>query len=105
EMLGVDPIALGCPVVRISDFGQEGPYVGVPTSGLTLQALGGWVGSHGIPDRAPVQVGGRIHEYTAGTFAAAAALTAVRATGRDREPVVVDLSVMECLVGTLAYPM
>jgi crotonobetainyl-CoA:carnitine CoA-transferase CaiB-like acyl-CoA transferase len=92
-------------LVRISDFGQDGPYVGIPTTGLTLQALGGWVSPHGVPDRDPVQVGARIHEYTAGSFAAAAALTAVRAARMRREAVTVDLSVMECLVGTLAYPM
>ncbi len=91
-------------VVRISDVGQEGPYVGRPTSPLILQALGGWVGSHGVPEISPVQVGGRLHEYTAGSFAAAAALTAWRAARLGQEPVVVDLSIIECLVGTLAYP-
>jgi crotonobetainyl-CoA:carnitine CoA-transferase CaiB-like acyl-CoA transferase len=92
-------------LVRVSDFGQHGPYVGTPTSGLTLQALGGWVSPHGLPSSAPVQVGGRIHEFTAGTFAATAALTAVRSARQTGERAVVDLSVMECLVGTLAYPM
>ena len=74
-------------------------------SGLTLQASAGWVSPHGIPGLDPVQVGGHIHELTAGTFAAAAALTAVRAAIRGGEPVDVDLSVQECLIGTLAYPM
>jgi crotonobetainyl-CoA:carnitine CoA-transferase CaiB-like acyl-CoA transferase len=94
------PLAL----VRISDFGQHGPYVGRPTSGFVVQALGGWVSTHGVPGMLPVQVGARIHEYTAGAFAAAAALTAARAARGQREPVVADLSTMECLVGTLAYP-
>jgi crotonobetainyl-CoA:carnitine CoA-transferase CaiB-like acyl-CoA transferase len=52
----------------------------------------------------PVQVGARLHEYTAGSFAAAAALTAWRAARLGHDPVVVDLSMIECLVGTLAYP-
>ena len=91
--------------MRISDFGQHGPYVGTPTSGLTLQALGGWVSPHGMPSSDPVQVGGRIHEFTTGTFAATAALTALRAARQTGEQAVVDLSMMECLVGTLAYPM
>jgi crotonobetainyl-CoA:carnitine CoA-transferase CaiB-like acyl-CoA transferase len=94
------PLAL----VRISDFGQHGPYVGRPTSGFVVQALGGWVSTHGVPGMSPVQVGARIHEYTAGAYAAAAALTAARAARGRREPVVADLSTMECLVGTLAYP-
>ena len=91
-------------VVRISDVGQHGPYVGRPTSPFVLQALGGWVSSHGVPGMSPVQVGARLHEYTAGSFAAAAALTAWRAARLGDEPVVVDLSIIECLVGTLAYP-
>ena len=94
------PLAL----VRISDFGQHGPYVGRPTSGFVVQALGGWVSTHGVPGMSPVQVGARLHEYTAGAFAAAAALTAARAARGQAEPVVADLSTMECLVGTLAYP-
>ncbi|MSO78924.1 MAG: CoA transferase, partial [Acidimicrobiia bacterium] len=92
-------------LVRLSDFGQTGPYVGIPTSGLTLQSFGGWASPHGVPNRDPVQVGARIHECTAGTFAAASALTAVRAARLRGKPVTVDLSKMECLVGTLAYPM
>ena len=60
--------------------------------------------SHGVPEMSPVQVGARLHEYTAGSYAAAAALTAWRAARLGDEPVVVDLSIIECLVGTLAYP-
>ncbi len=110
EAHGVDLDSVGrdrpvpLAVVRIADFGQHGPYAGRPASGLVVQALGGWVSSHGVPEMHPVQVGARIHEYTAGTFAAASALTATRAARAQTGPVVVDLSVMECLVGTLAYP-
>jgi crotonobetainyl-CoA:carnitine CoA-transferase CaiB-like acyl-CoA transferase len=109
ERLGVGPTELhranpNLAIVRISDFGQRGPYVGIPTSGLTVQALGAWVSSHGIPDQPPVQVGARIHEYTAGAFAAAAALTACEAVRNGTPNVIVDLSTIECLVGTLPYP-
>jgi crotonobetainyl-CoA:carnitine CoA-transferase CaiB-like acyl-CoA transferase len=91
-------------VVRISDYGQTGPLAGIPSTGFTVQAHGGWVSNHGVPNQLPVQVGGRIHEYTAGTFAAAAGLSAWRAARAGARDVVVDLSVMECLVGTLPYP-
>lgn len=109
ERLGVSPEALhranpDLAIVRISDFGQTGPYVGIPTSGLVVQALGGWVSNHGVPNQSPVQVGARIHEYTAGSYAAAAALSACAAVRSGTKRVVVDLSVMECLVGTLPYP-
>ena len=91
-------------LVRISDFGQQGPSSELHMSGLTLQAAAGWVSSHGLVGQDLVQVGGHIHELTAGAFAAASALTAVRASVRRGEAVDVDLSVQECLVGTLAYP-
>ncbi len=102
--LGAARSGAALAVVRIADAGQEGPYVGRPTSGLVLQALGGWVSSHGVPEMSPVQVGARLHEFVGGSFAAAAGLTAVRAAGAAERPVVADLSIMECLVGTLAYP-
>jgi crotonobetainyl-CoA:carnitine CoA-transferase CaiB-like acyl-CoA transferase len=109
EWLGLGPADLHAAnprvaVVRISDYGQAGPLAGIPSSGLVVQAHGGWVSSHGVPNQRPVQVGARIHEYTAGTYAAVAALTAWRATRAGACNVLVDLSVMECLVGTLPYP-
>jgi crotonobetainyl-CoA:carnitine CoA-transferase CaiB-like acyl-CoA transferase len=106
--LGPDDLRRANPriaVVRISPFGQTGPYRDLDTTDLVTQAAGGWVSSHGLPSAKPVCVGGRIPEYLTGTFAAAAALTAVRAAGDRGEAVVVDVCEMECLVGTLPYPM
>ena len=109
EHFGIGPDALGARtpvgVVRISDFGQRGPWVGLPSSSLVVQAMGGWVSTHGIPHTHPVQTGGRLHEYTVGSFAACAALTASRAARAGGNPVVADLSMLECAIGTLAYPM
>jgi crotonobetainyl-CoA:carnitine CoA-transferase CaiB-like acyl-CoA transferase len=109
EHFGIGPDALGgrtpVGVVRISDFGQHGPYVGIPSSSLVVQAMGGWVSTHGIPHTHPVQTGGRLHEYTVGSFAACAALTTARAARLAGAPVVADLSMLECAIGTLAYPM
>ncbi|HZP30502.1 MAG TPA: CoA transferase [Acidimicrobiia bacterium] len=109
EHFGIGPDALGArtPVglVRISDFGQHGPHVGVPSSSLVVQAMGGWVSTHGIPHTHPVQTGGRLHEFTVGSFAACAALTVARAARRAHTPIVADLSMLECATGTLAYPM
>uniref|UniRef100_UPI00061B3ADC CaiB/BaiF CoA transferase family protein n=1 Tax=Mycobacterium sp. UM_Kg1 TaxID=1545691 RepID=UPI00061B3ADC len=92
-------------VVRISGFGQQGPLRSRVTTPLTMQASAGWVTDR-QPGRPPVQAGIRIPEYIAGSYAAMAALTAVRiaAGGVDR-PVEVDVSVFECLLSTLPYPM
>ncbi|HEY8059257.1 MAG TPA: CoA transferase, partial [Acidimicrobiales bacterium] len=92
-------------VVRISPFGQVGPRADQPATELTVQASGGWVSNHGIPGLDPVRTGGRAPAYVAGGYAAAAALTAHRTAVVTGEPVVVDLSVQACLIGTLPYPM
>lgn len=92
-------------VVRISPFGMSGPYRDLEATDLVIQAAGGWVSAHGLPGSDAVRVGGRIPEYLAGSFAASSGLTAVRAA-RDRGEIVdVDVSIMECLIGTLPYPM
>jgi crotonobetainyl-CoA:carnitine CoA-transferase CaiB-like acyl-CoA transferase len=106
--LSVESFAIANPhlgVVRISPFGQSGPYTRFPSTGITVMAMGGWVGTHGIPGVAPVQTGGRLHEYTVGAYAACAALTAVRSGRAGARPVTADLSTLEVVVGTLPYPM
>jgi crotonobetainyl-CoA:carnitine CoA-transferase CaiB-like acyl-CoA transferase len=92
-------------VVRISDYGQDGPRCAQPSSPLTIQAASGWVNvrEHGRP---PVQAGARIPEYIAGGYAALGALTALRVATADAERVVeVDVSTFEALLSTLPYPM
>ena len=92
-------------VVRISDYGQDGPRYDRQSTPLTLQAASGWVNARD-PDRPPVQSGARIPEYIAGGYAALGALTALRiaAAGTDRV-VEVDVSTFESLLSTLPYPM
>ena len=51
-------------LIRISDFGQTGPYASQPASDLTVQASANWVSNHHVPGLAPVQSGGRIADYT-----------------------------------------
>lgn len=92
-------------VVRISDFGQNGPLRNREATPLTVQAASGWVNRRD-PDRAPVQAGARISEYVAGGYAALAALTALRSRSADATGIVeVDVSVLESLLSTLPYPM
>lgn len=92
-------------VVRISDFGQNGPLRDRDATPLTVQAASGWVNNRD-PGRPPVQAGGRISEYVAGGYAALAALTALRTKSADANGVTeVDVSVLESLLSTLPYPM
>ena len=91
-------------LVRISDFGQDGPYSNVPATDLTVQAASGWVSRHfsRIPD--PIQVGGLISDYVTGVHAACAALTAYKTASQLGKAEVVDVSKQECLLSVLPQP-
>jgi crotonobetainyl-CoA:carnitine CoA-transferase CaiB-like acyl-CoA transferase len=92
----------GLVLLRISPFGQSGPWRDRPATSLTLQAASGWVSARD-PDRPPVQVGARIDEYVAGAYGALGALTALRIA--SDQVVQVDVSEFESLLSTLPYPM
>ncbi|OBA72904.1 acyl-CoA hydratase [Mycobacterium sp. 1554424.7] len=100
EALGFDLDSL--VLLRISAFGQSGPWRDRPATSLTLQAASGWVSARD-PDRPPVQVGARIAEYVAGAYGALGALTALRLA--SDQAVQVDVSSLESLLSTLPYPM
>src|SRR5262249_54815664 len=61
-------------VVRISAFGQDGPYA--PRPGLDRMGIGygGLLELTGYPDRPPVRVGVTISDYLTGIFSAHAAV-------------------------------
>jgi crotonobetainyl-CoA:carnitine CoA-transferase CaiB-like acyl-CoA transferase len=65
--------------VRISMFGQDGPYA--PRPGLDRVGIGygGLLHLTGYPDRPPVRVGVTISDYLTGVFAAQAAVAALYA--------------------------
>jgi crotonobetainyl-CoA:carnitine CoA-transferase CaiB-like acyl-CoA transferase len=90
-------------VVRMSNFGQDGPLRDRAATPLTMQAASGWITVRD-PDRPPVQAGARISEYVAGSYAALGALTALRIRSNGNI-IDVDVSVLESLLGTLPYPM
>ena len=92
-------------MVRVSGFGETGPWSGRPETEFVAQAAGGWVSAHGRPAEDPVQCGGRLAEYHMASYAAATALTAVRASRDTGQPTLVDVCGMEAFVGTLPYPM
>lgn len=90
---------------RVSGFGETGPWAGRPETEFVTQAAGGWVSGHGRPAEDPVQCGGRLAEYHMAAYAAATALTAVRAARETGAAVEVDVCGMEAFIGTLPYPM
>jgi crotonobetainyl-CoA:carnitine CoA-transferase CaiB-like acyl-CoA transferase len=107
EALGLAPEELragnpGLSVVRVSDFGQEGPYRDRPATSFTIQAAAGLVAPRGGTE--PVQVGGRYLEFVAGGYIAAAALTAHHGARRGGAGQDVDVSMMECAHAVLTFP-
>jgi crotonobetainyl-CoA:carnitine CoA-transferase CaiB-like acyl-CoA transferase len=102
---GLEQINPNLVVVRISDYGQEGPRRDRQSSSLTIQAASGWVNTRQI-GRPPVQAGARVPEYIAGGYAALGAMTALRIADAGTDRVVeVDVSTFESLLSTLPYPM
>jgi crotonobetainyl-CoA:carnitine CoA-transferase CaiB-like acyl-CoA transferase len=97
--VGYDALAAVNPrlvMVRISGYGQTGPYRGRPGFGRIGNAFGGLSYLAGYPDRPPVTPGSAtIADYLAGLYGAYGALLALRArelTGRGQ---VVDIGLYE----------
>jgi formyl-CoA transferase len=79
--LGPDNLPQDLVYVRISAFGQTGPYAPRPGLDRLGIAFGGLLNLTGEPDRPPVRSGVNISDYFTGTFAAFAAVAALY--GRD----------------------
>lgn len=88
-------------VTSITPFGLRGPWHDRAATEFTLQAWsGGIIGlGRGLPERAPVYVGGQVGEYLAGAYASAATL-ASRYSGRGE---LIDLSMLESQILSLTY--
>ena len=82
-------------VVSITPYGLGGPWAGRCATEFTLQAESGSIGMRGLMGQEPIQAGGRITEWAAGTYAAAAALPAVFRALCSGEGEHIDLSMLE----------
>jgi crotonobetainyl-CoA:carnitine CoA-transferase CaiB-like acyl-CoA transferase len=80
--LGPGDLAPDLVYVRISVFGQTGPYAPRPGLDRLGIAFGGLLHLTGDPDRPPVRPGVTVSDYLTGVFAAFAAVSALY--GRDR---------------------
>lgn len=102
ERMGLAPDSLresnpGLVVVRISGYGQTGPYRDRGGFDRVALAFGGMTGVTGDADRPPVRPGYFAADYGAGVFAAFGALAALRArdlTGRGQD---IDVALYEAV--------
>jgi formyl-CoA transferase len=98
--LGYDALSKqnpGLVMVRISGFGQTGPYRDRPGFGAIGESMGGMRYITGYPDRAPVRVGISIGDSLAALFGVIGALSAIHhraTTGRGQ---VVDVALYEAV--------
>lgn len=110
EKWGMAPAQLhadnpGLIIVRVSGYGQDGPYSDRAGFGGIGEAMGGWRNIVGDPDRAPSRMGVSIGDSLAATYGCIGALAALRHRDATGEGQVVDsalyeavLQVMESLV-------
>jgi crotonobetainyl-CoA:carnitine CoA-transferase CaiB-like acyl-CoA transferase len=89
-------------MVRISAFGQTGPYRERPGFGRIAAAMGGLSYLSGYPDRPPVTPGTpTIPDYLAGALGAFGALVALEHRRRSGEGQVVDVGLYEPMLRML----
>ena len=110
EEMGLGPDVLlasnpGLVIVRVSGFGQTGPYAPLPGFGTLVEAMSGFAARTGFPDREPVLPPLALADMIAGLYGAFAVVTALRA--RDRGDggcdggQVIDLSLLESMFSVL----
>jgi succinyl-CoA:(S)-malate CoA-transferase subunit B len=83
-------------MVRISGYGQTGPYRDRPGFGRIGNAFGGLSFLAGYPDRAPVTPGSAtIPDYMAGLYGALGTLLALQARQKTNEGQMIDIGLYE----------
>jgi crotonobetainyl-CoA:carnitine CoA-transferase CaiB-like acyl-CoA transferase len=83
-------------MVRISGYGQTGPYSGRPGFGRIGNAFGGLSFLAGYPDRPPVTPGSAtLPDYMAGIYGALGALLAIKAREKTGKGQIVDIGLYE----------
>ena len=103
EKWGLDPASLmesnpGLIVVRVSGYGQTGPYAERAGFGGIGEAMGGWRHIVGDPDRPPARMGVSIGDTLAATYACMGALAALNARSRTGRGQVVDSALYEAVL-------
>ena len=94
QMRAVNPRVV---FVRISGYGQTGPYQGRAGYGNVSESMGGLRYVTGFPDRPPVRVGVSLGDTLAAQQAAFGAVLALRVAERTGHGQVVDVAITEAV--------
>ena len=103
ERWGLSPDALhalnpGLIIVRVSGYGQTGPYSGRAGFGGIGEAMGGWRAIVGDPDRPPARMGVSIGDSLAATYGCMGALAALHERQTSGLGQVIDVSLYESVL-------
>lgn len=96
--LGYDVLSADNPglvMVRISGYGQTGPYSQRPGYGVTSEAISGLRDLTGDPDRPPSRVATSLTDYITGLYAAFGAVMALIERGHSGKGQVIDAALYE----------
>jgi formyl-CoA transferase len=88
-------------IVRVSGYGQTGPYADRPGYGAIGEAMGGLRAVIGEPDRPPSRAGVSIGDTLAAMFACIGCLTALHHRERTGRGQVVDAALYEATLGVM----
>ena len=100
EAMGLDPAALleanpRLVVVRISGWGQDGPFRHKPGFGTLVEGYSGFAAQNGFADREPVLPPMYMADGYAGLYGAAAAMIALRHAEAGGGGQVIDVSLFD----------
>lgn len=103
EKIGLAPDMLharnpGLVILRVTGFGQTGPYRERPGFGTLIEAMTGFAMKTGFPDKPPSLPNMALADMVAGTYGAFGAMVALQARAANGgKGQVIDLSLMEPL--------
>jgi crotonobetainyl-CoA:carnitine CoA-transferase CaiB-like acyl-CoA transferase len=106
EKIGLGPAALrecnpALVVLRISGFGQDGPYRDRPGFGTLIEAMSGFAAKTGYADRPPVLPPTALADMVAGIQGAYAVMVALWRVERGGKGQVIDLPLLDPLFSAL----
>ena len=102
--LGYDVLSQANPglvMVRVTGFGQDGPYASRAGFASVCEAMGGLRYLSGYPDRPPVRVGISLGDTLAGLHAALGTMMALHQRERSGRGQVVDSSIFESVLAMM----
>lgn len=107
EKMGLSPEKLlahnpNLIILRVSGFGQTGPYANLPGFGTIVEGMSGFAHRTGFPDREPVLPPLALADMISGIYGASAISMALLAREKGiSKGQVIDLSLLEAMFSTL----